>query len=285
MTDFPVRGETPYGDKLKAYIDERLIGSVATSTFSGPTNIVPPIVTTLSEWTVTAPTTLTFPTDFLVGGQHTVHIVSGFAHITWPVGTEVFGSTASDEVWVTLVRTSEGWKVLVPDSSGGSGGGGDTGWITLFEGTIRNGVATYTTGSASAYQSGGPMDSPFPDFDWPFKCRIRRIGNRVLMDLPASTTNSATFTVQINFAATAILSALGFRGITLAGAFGDPMGSRLLFSSTRTLDIADGYDALPFDAPYDSGTPGGLRIWGPNATSIVSGVMEWTTEDPWPEGL
>lgn len=74
-----------------------------------------------NRWTVAAPVTLNLPSR-PDGSQYTVHVASGFQNITWPNGTEIFGLTTDDEdVWLTLVRDTDRWNVLV--SSQKSGGG------------------------------------------------------------------------------------------------------------------------------------------------------------------
>lgn len=67
----------------------------------------------VNRWTVAAPVTLNLPSR-PDGAQYLVHVASGFQNITWPNGTEIFGETAADESWLTLVRGAGQWVVLIP---------------------------------------------------------------------------------------------------------------------------------------------------------------------------
>lgn len=250
-------------------------------TLAGPTNTISDITATLSEWTVTAPTTLSLPASYPAGGQHTVHVVSGYQHISWPGGTTVYGSTAADDVWLTLIRTTDGWTILVPDATPEAER--DTGWITIAEGVVEGaGGVTYTTGPANFYAVGTPMPSPWPEFDWPFKAAIRRVGNRVMLTLPGSVPNAGH--VSLNLADVQVFMSSGFYGCLIPGPFGEDQSPRGVFSSVRTMDIADGYDSISFEIPVEYTRSVAVYATSPD-TTVVDGVMEWTTADPWPEGL
>lgn len=91
-------------------------------------------VTTIS---VTGPTTLTHG----VGGDAveqpgfvgTVH-VTGFRGLSFPAGWMVWGETARDDVWLTVLRDGQGqWHVLVPQDPARGGGGGISHLRGLFD--------------------------------------------------------------------------------------------------------------------------------------------------------
>lgn len=160
-----------------------VITSELISSFEGLTlSAAAPEVPTLgnvNEWLVQNPVTLELPV-VPIGSQFTVHVVDGFQHISWPVLTEIFGSTSGSEAWITLIRAEANWIVLVP-SSGGSG------LVDVEEVTVLNAISMggtflqYNAGNATmigagwaAFESGGFGSVTIG---------VRRTGNQAIFNL------------------------------------------------------------------------------------------------------
>lgn len=190
MAVYPSLGSTNWYNPLRGFIEDTateavaaggLVPSSSALTLAGPTNVIPSITSTLSEWTVTGDTAVTLPADFPVGGQHTIHVTEGLSRIAWPGGTVLYGGTAADEAWITLIRTDDGWTVLIPDIEPPSALR-DTGWVTVASGTSDGTTVTYDAGFSAAdwtFTAGTPHGEAGTPFPW--WVDVRRIGNRVIL--------------------------------------------------------------------------------------------------------
>lgn len=147
-----------------------------------------PSLGTVNNWTVTGSVQVGLPAA-PAGSQFTVHVISGFQGLTWPPNTTVYGATSNTEAWVTLIRTTSGWAVLVP-SAGGGGGMIDTGWTQVFGILSVGGALTYNKGDASmlgtgwgAHENGGFGAATLD---------VRRSGNQMLVRMSGFKALSAT---------------------------------------------------------------------------------------------
>lgn len=107
---------------------------------------------TLNTWTFNSPQTLILPT-MPAGFQTTVHII-GFPNVTWPSGTVVYGGNAANEAWVTIIRETNRWVVLIPSDdpiSFNVDAVRDSGWVNLVSGSVMSGSTTYFSGSAASF--------------------------------------------------------------------------------------------------------------------------------------
>lgn len=128
----------------------------------------------VNEWIVSDAVQVVLPTVD-PGFQCTVHVVSGFQNLSWPNGTEVYGETDQQDVWVTLIRAASGWVVLIPSPVVEDGGGGlDTGWVNYLVGFDLGGTPSWSVGDPEVLGDGWGIAG---GADFGLSVALRRIDN------------------------------------------------------------------------------------------------------------